>query len=55
MHWIIKSISTVIISGLLLAACAENVAPTNDPYNDADSQRNHAGKTQGELSRETAK
>jgi hypothetical protein len=36
-----------------LAACASDPAPQNDPYNDADSQRSRADKTQDELSRET--
>lgn len=44
---------TILFTTLLLASCASDPIPADDPYNQADSQRSRAKQTQDELSSET--
>lgn len=44
---------TILFTSLLLAGCASDPIPADDPYNQADSQRSRAKQTQDELSSET--
>lgn len=53
MKSVIKTTIAFLLSTLFIAGCASTPEPQKDPYNQADSQRSRADKTQDELSRET--
>jgi starvation-inducible outer membrane lipoprotein len=42
-----------LLTALAVAACSNSPAPKKEPYGSADSQRERAHQTQGELSSET--
>lgn len=49
----IKTTIVLLLATLFIAGCASTSEPQKDPYNQEDSQRSRADKTQDELSRET--
>lgn len=53
MNLVIKIIMVLLLSTPFIMACSSSPEPKNDPYNDADSQRSRADKSQRELSSET--
>lgn len=56
---VIKTNTVLLLTALSLtfsiAGCSSTPETSDDPYNQADSQRSRASQTQDELSRETAK
>jgi len=55
MNTIFKTSTLIMLTALTISACANEPKPERDPFNQADSQRNRASQTQGELSSETLK
>lgn len=53
MKSVIKTTIILLLTALFIAGCAGTPEPQKDPYNQADSQRSRADKTQDELSKET--
>jgi len=54
MKSVVKTNIVLLLTALFIAGCSSAPATPNDPYNDADSQRSRADKTQDELSRDTS-
>lgn len=46
-------IVAILLTTIFVIGCSSSPAPKHDPWNDADSQRDRADKTQRELSRDT--
>lgn len=53
MKHVVKTIIVLLLTTLFAVGCSGSPEPKKDPYNDADSQRSRADKSQGELSSET--
>jgi len=53
MKFVVKTIMMIMLSTLFMTGCSSSPEPKKDPYNDADSQRSRADRSQGELSSET--
>jgi len=51
----VKSIIVLLLTTLFITGCASSPATQNDPYNQADSQRERSKQAQDELSTETSR
>lgn len=53
MNHTVKISIMVLLTAITITACSNSPAPKKGPYDSADSQRERAHQTQGELSSET--
>jgi len=54
MKLIVKMNIVVLLTALSITGCSSTPVPQEDPYNQADSQRERAKQAQDELSSETS-